>query len=1046
MAASRVDSEVGEYQLTSATAAVLSRSSSEARVVVKSWNDYNHRAKCIEEPLGRSKFCDHSSTNSSNGNGISGNHYIQNNKEWSKQKEESEDEIHIANKLDIDEDTNGDKMNNDASNIVSDRKLITCKENNEKFSDSKNKLEDTCTNSLNNEIKETRQIFNKCNRTSENIFDNEYNERQTHVAREIKSATASTNNCINNPSESAYCSQSNDKTIGSSKCERVRDIENRKNDCDGMEISSPRSREYPHGDNVIVSAATSSTGAFREALRGEASRKVVHSSAKDNRVSGKTRRSASARNAVRDREKSRDRETDIAILCADDGKSSGARKCENCGESHFSYGRYSRLWKFSNYLSRETAAAASRNAAKIAVNRATDSTRLAAPIAAATTTLRRSRSLPRLSIHDSGVACSDHAPAAAASPEQTHAAPRQLVADLRQLLTLRQHYYPEGGWGWVVLLVGLLVQILSHGAHGAAGIFLQQVEVRFGHHVHLQAGWLGAMSTGVALLVSPVTIAFCRRKSTRVTAVLGGLVTALGCLFTSFASQFHQLFFSYGTVVGIGVGMTRDCSTLMVAQYFKRKRELVEIFIVSGSGLGIAIMSAFIKGAITKIGWRLGLQAVTGVVFLTFILGTFYRSASLYHPQRRAILHLKNQKRKIKDKNKAAEKPAFFDFSTLKSKTVRILLVSTGISAFGINTPIFYLAHQVEEEGLGDTVVLLQAYLGLAWTLGCVAFGLLVVHRSVECRIARQYLTQAAVFVCGLCILALTAVQGNYHGYVMFAWIYGIFCGGYHYSLKMYTYERVRARNFARTWGFVQCSQAIPIAIGVPISGYINVGCGGKAGYYFSSTCVLVGSFTLFFIDLHRRNLSRHKHTRANGTKHTCSSDNCPQRRRLSFNQEHKNEGPHVAAAGAAGATAAALVLGTDIVPAQGEGIDALGTDKPELTCISEEGIADMDLPDNLLEDFDYIGDCITSCNKVENYLMLSEFENNLIAEMPIIMDRRGRRWSLGRSKTSQSNCGQTSGAQSAINEEEAKSKWRFTNVPPNANTRMITVIDEAST
>jgi len=128
-----------------------------------------------------------------------------------------------------------------------------------------------------------------------------------------------------------------------------------------------------------------------------------------------------------------------------------------------------------------------------------------------------------------------------------------------------------------------------------------------------------------------------------------------------------------------------------------------------------------------------------------------------------------------------------------------------------------------------------------------------------------------------------------------------------------------------------------------------------------------------------------------------------------------------------------------------GNGIDALGTDKPELTCISEEGIADMDLPDNLLEDFDYMGDCITSCNKVENYLMLSEFENNLIAEMPIIMDRRGRRWSVGRSKTNQSNCGQTSSVQSTTNEEEVKSKWRLTNVPPNSN-RMITVIDEAST
>lgn len=167
--------------------------------------------------------------------------------------------------------------------------------------------------------------------------------------------------------------------------------------------------------------------------------------------------------------------------------------------------------------------------------------------------------------------------------------------------------------------------------------------------------------------------------------------------------------------------MSRDCSTLMCAQYFKRKREFVEIFIVSGSGMGIALMSTFIKNSIESIGWRcvsrekrgpdtlqenflklfksvalfmiiifnwiacinsfrLGLQAVTVCVFSTFILGTCYRSASLYHPQRRAILHLKNQKRKIKDKNKQFDSPPFFDFSTLKSKTVRILLLSSGIT------------------------------------------------------------------------------------------------------------------------------------------------------------------------------------------------------------------------------------------------------------------------------------------------------------------------------------------------------------------------------
>lgn len=124
--------------------------------------------------------------------------------------------------------------------------------------------------------------------------------------------------------------------------------------------------------------------------------------------------------------------------------------------------------------------------------------------------------------------------------------------------------------------------------------------------------------------------------------------------------------------------------------------------------------------------------------------------------------------------------------------------------------------------------------------------------------------------------------------------------------------------------------------------------------------------------------------------------------------------------------------------------IDALAPEKPELTCISEEGIADMDLPDNMLEDLDYIGDCITSCNKVENYLMLSEFENNLIAEMPIIMDRRGRRRSLARSKAAQPNFERPGGLQPNSEENNSKAKWHVTSMPP--HNRMITVIDEAST
>lgn len=144
------------------------------------------------------------------------------------------------------------------------------------------------------------------------------------------------------------------------------------------------------------------------------------------------------------------------------------------------------------------------------------------------------------------------------------------------------------------------------------------------------------------------------------------------------------------------------------------------------------------------------------VAFINFFIGVLYRPASLYHPQRRAILHLKSLQKKSRHREAAQglyngninaningkngqnfnnnvnnninslnnnsnqlnnvnstttngqtgltsglgpssssvsghHKPPYFDFSILKSKTIRILLSGTCISAFGLWTPIFLL-------------------------------------------------------------------------------------------------------------------------------------------------------------------------------------------------------------------------------------------------------------------------------------------------------------------------------------------------------------------
>ena len=49
--------------------------------------------------------------------------------------------------------------------------------------------------------------------------------------------------------------------------------------------------------------------------------------------------------------------------------------------------------------------------------------------------------------------------------------------------TIRQHYYPEGGWGYIVLLSAFLVNILAHGLQLSFGVLLVAIQRRWSSQV-----------------------------------------------------------------------------------------------------------------------------------------------------------------------------------------------------------------------------------------------------------------------------------------------------------------------------------------------------------------------------------------------------------------------------------------------------------------------------------------------------------------------------------------------------------------------------------
>lgn len=127
----------------------------------------------------------------------------------------------------------------------------------------------------------------------------------------------------------------------------------------------------------------------------------------------------------------------------------------------------------------------------------------------------------------------------------------------------------------------------------------------------------------------------------------------------------------------------------------------------------------------------------------------------------------------------------------------------------------------------------------------------------------------------------------------------------------------------------------------------------------------------------------RHVMHRSNGTTHLCKLKECPDHRKLSFTQEPDNEPGQNFNVGS-------LLLHSDLLGNQISGefveeskanevivpLDPVA-DKPELTCISEEGIAEVDLAGNLLDELNYIGECLTSCNKVRRKWISSTHKLN---------------------------------------------------------------------
>ncbi|KAK6986506.1 monocarboxylate transporter 2 [Biomphalaria glabrata] len=417
-------------------------------------------------------------------------------------------------------------------------------------------------------------------------------------------------------------------------------------------------------------------------------------------------------------------------------------------------------------------------------------------------------------------------------------------------------FYPDGGWGWIVLGAATLVHMMCNGFHLAYGTLFLEIKKKF-TITDLSTAWLGSLGIAISLFTAPIVTIICRRKSPRLFAVIGGLICALGCLFLAFSDQQEQLYTSHCVVLSLGTGLTIVTANIMVGRYFRKKRELAEMILVSGSGIGTALMATMFKHLIRAIDWMHGLECVAGLLVLTILAGAMYRSANLYHPRRKVILHLKSQKKSRRERE--SEKPPYLDFSALRMRSLRALIVISAVIAIGIHVPFVLLVSTASAQSAPNQTehyFLLSVYMGIGFVIGCVGLSYITIRNSTECYIARRHLCQTSALLCGLFTLLLILAT-NESSHILYAWAYGICCGSYYYSLKTYVYELVKIKLMERAWSFLSAANSFPMLFGAPVAAYLNESYKSNvAGYILAGVAMIVGGLMFYIMPFFERHPS----------------------------------------------------------------------------------------------------------------------------------------------------------------------------------------------
>ncbi|XP_070535230.1 monocarboxylate transporter 13-like [Ptychodera flava] len=162
---------------------------------------------------------------------------------------------------------------------------------------------------------------------------------------------------------------------------------------------------------------------------------------------------------------------------------------------------------------------------------------------------------------------------------------------------------PDGGWGWVVVLASFIGFFMVGGISNSFAVVYVAFLDAFRESKAVTA-WVHGIFNIVFVLSTSYGIALAKRFGHRRTVMAAGALTSLGILTSGFTTHIYQLYFTYGVLTGLGLGLACVTCIEIVSMYFRKRFTPAIGLAMAGTGGGQFVLSIVTQLMVDLYGWR----------------------------------------------------------------------------------------------------------------------------------------------------------------------------------------------------------------------------------------------------------------------------------------------------------------------------------------------------------------------------------------------------------------------------------------------------------